>query len=54
MELGFSLVKGEATDSNLLNGYAFLLGFGFELQFELAANEAMISMTLGTGHHSGV
>ena len=51
LELGFDHFPAQAADVEFLLGNTFLLEFGFELQFELAADEAMVSVALCTGHH---
>ena len=51
---GFHLLLTPAADVEFLLGITFLLEFGFELQFELAADKAMVSVALCTGHHSCV
>ena len=52
LELGFHLLPAQAADVEFLLGIAFLSLFGFKLQSELAANEAVISVALCTRHHS--
>ena len=51
LELGFHLLLAQAADVEFLLGIACLLLFGFKLQSELAANEAVISVALCTRHH---
>ena len=52
LELGFYFFPAQAADVEFLLGTAFLLLFGFKLQSELAANEAVISVALCTRHHT--
>ena len=52
LELGFHFLPAQAADVEFLLGIAFLLLFGFKLQSELAANEAVTSVALCTRHHS--
>ena len=52
LELCFNFLPAKAADVELLHRIFFLLGFGFELQFEPATDEPVVSAALRTGHCS--
>ena len=54
LELCFHHLQTQAANIELLCRIQFLLGFGPELQFELAADKTAVSAELHAGHHSCV
>ena len=51
LEHCFHLLTAQVGDVEILCGISFLSGFGYELEFMLAAYEIVVSAALRNGHH---